>query len=183
MIIGATVVIIGIAGAALATGNRQEPLSTHGKNATTLNNNSTTPTTKSSTATVAVPSPTTKAVAPTATTAPSTTTATPAPAYGEDPSNPGVFIVFDPTALMTEAGVDDQTSANTLITYISRWTYKRSDNSLNLCNVSPAAKMESVGTDYLDNPITQLKWCDQYAHSRYGSWAAALTRYNSSGVF
>jgi hypothetical protein len=33
--------------------------------------------------------------------------------------------------------------------------------------------MSSFGSDWATNPITQLKWCNNYAVSRYGGWQAA----------
>lgn len=42
-----------------------------------------------------------------------------------------------------------------------------------LCQALPASKMASAGSDYMTNPITQLKWCNGYALGRYGSWAGA----------
>lgn len=42
-----------------------------------------------------------------------------------------------------------------------------------LCQALPARKMATAGPDYMTNAITQLKWCDSYAKSRYGSWAKA----------
>jgi seryl-tRNA synthetase len=42
-----------------------------------------------------------------------------------------------------------------------------------VCQSLPASKMASHGSDYLTNPITQMKWCQDYAISRYGSWSGA----------
>ena len=42
-----------------------------------------------------------------------------------------------------------------------------------VCQSLPASKMASYGADYLTNPITQMRWCQDYAISRYGSWANA----------
>ena len=42
-----------------------------------------------------------------------------------------------------------------------------------LCQSLPASKMATAGSDYMTNPITQLKWCNSYAVGRYGSWAGA----------
>lgn len=44
-----------------------------------------------------------------------------------------------------------------------------------LCQALPAGKMSSAGSDYMTNPITQLKWCNGYAVGRYGSWAGAYS--------
>jgi uncharacterized protein YabE (DUF348 family) len=42
-----------------------------------------------------------------------------------------------------------------------------------LCQSTPAIKMESAGSDWRTNAVTQMKWCHSYAISRYGSWEAA----------
>jgi hypothetical protein len=39
-----------------------------------------------------------------------------------------------------------------------------------LCQSTPPQKMASAGSDWKTNPVTQLKWCNSYAISRYGSW-------------
>lgn len=41
----------------------------------------------------------------------------------------------------------------------------------------PASKMAPYGADYLTNPVTQLKWADAYAKSRFGSWANAYAHW------
>jgi uncharacterized protein YabE (DUF348 family) len=46
-----------------------------------------------------------------------------------------------------------------------------------LCQAYPGSKMASAGSDWLTNPVTQLRWCNGYAHSRYGSWAAAYNHW------
>lgn len=45
--------------------------------------------------------------------------------------------------------------------------------SYGVCQALPGSKMASAGDDWATNPITQLKWCDSYAKSRYGGWAQA----------
>jgi uncharacterized protein YabE (DUF348 family) len=42
-----------------------------------------------------------------------------------------------------------------------------------LCQSTPAIKMASFGEDWTTNPVTQLKWCTDYARSRYGGWNGA----------
>ena len=42
-----------------------------------------------------------------------------------------------------------------------------------ICQATPGNKMASAGSDWRTNPVTQLKWCNGYALSRYGSWRAA----------
>jgi len=41
-----------------------------------------------------------------------------------------------------------------------------------LCQSLPANKMESAGSDWRTNPVTQLRWCHQYAQG-YGGWKQA----------
>jgi uncharacterized protein YabE (DUF348 family) len=42
-----------------------------------------------------------------------------------------------------------------------------------LCQSTPAIKMETAGSDWRTNVVTQMKWCTSYALGRYGSWEAA----------
>jgi uncharacterized protein YabE (DUF348 family) len=42
-----------------------------------------------------------------------------------------------------------------------------------LCQSTPGWKMASAGADWGTNPVTQLRWCSNYAVGKYGSWAAA----------
>jgi len=49
----------------------------------------------------------------------------------------------------------------------------KSSGATGLCQALPAHKMQSAGSDYMTNPVTQLRWCDGYAKSRYGSWGKA----------
>ncbi|MEO6513899.1 MAG: G5 domain-containing protein [Candidatus Saccharimonadales bacterium] len=48
-----------------------------------------------------------------------------------------------------------------------------------LCQSTPGSKMATAGSDWATNPVTQLKWCSGYAHSRYGSWGAAYNHWLS----
>lgn len=42
-----------------------------------------------------------------------------------------------------------------------------------LCQATPGNKMATAGADWRTNAVTQMKWCHNYALSRYGSWEAA----------
>lgn len=42
-----------------------------------------------------------------------------------------------------------------------------------LCQATPGSKMASAGADWAVNPVTQLKWCSNYARSKFGSWQGA----------
>lgn len=115
----------------------------------------------------------------------STPTPTPAqPAYGEDPNRPGIFIVFDKVAVMDGADIPtaDRQYVEALIT---SWVYKGSNEAQNLCGTLPRSKMAPAGADYDTSPITQLKWCNNYAVARYGSWQAAYNykQNNSSHIW
>jgi uncharacterized protein YabE (DUF348 family) len=46
-----------------------------------------------------------------------------------------------------------------------------------LCQATPGYKMASDGADWATNPVTQLRWCSGYAHSRYGSWYNAYVHW------
>ena len=59
----------------------------------------------------------------------------------------------------------------------SRWQYwvwnMAGSSAYGLCQALPATKMHDFGEDYMTNPVTQLKWCDWYAHDRYDGWQNA----------
>lgn len=46
-----------------------------------------------------------------------------------------------------------------------------------LCQATPGSKMSSFGSDWALNPVTQLKWCNNYAVTRYGGWKAAAAHW------
>lgn len=46
-----------------------------------------------------------------------------------------------------------------------------------LCQSTPAIKMASAGDDWRTNPVTQLKWCTNYARNRYGDWNKAYEKW------
>lgn len=50
---------------------------------------------------------------------------------------------------------------------------KGGQKAYGVCQALPGSKMASAGADWATNPVTQLKWCHNYAVGRYGSWAAA----------
>ena len=80
--------------------------------------------------------------------------------------------------LIEMAGIDpnDWEHVDHIIYHESRWEPRvknRSSGAHGLCQSLPAGKMSSAGEDYLDNAVTQLKWCHDYAQSRYGGWEQA----------
>lgn len=48
-----------------------------------------------------------------------------------------------------------------------------SSRGYGLCQATPPGKMQSAGSDWETNPVTQLRWCSNYAINRYGSWQQA----------
>ncbi len=56
-----------------------------------------------------------------------------------------------------------------------RWwiTNNEGSGATGLGQALPASKMAPWGADYLTNPVTQLRWAQAYAISRYGNWAGA----------
>ena len=49
----------------------------------------------------------------------------------------------------------------------------KTSGAYGICQSLPAHKMSTAGDDYMDNPLTQLKWCHDYAQQRYGGWQQA----------
>lgn len=82
------------------------------------------------------------------------------------------------TDWMAAAGIaeSDYGYVDYIIAKESGWNFQatnRSSGAYGLCQALPANKMASAGGDYTTNPVTQLKWCNGYAVSRYGGWAGA----------
>lgn len=46
-----------------------------------------------------------------------------------------------------------------------------------LCQATPGSKMESAGSDWATDPVTQLKWCNSYADTHYGGWSGAYNHW------
>lgn len=83
------------------------------------------------------------------------------------------------TELMRLAGIpeSDYSHVDYIVQKESSWNYQAvnaSSGATGLCQSWPASKMATEGSDYLTNPITQLKWCHKYATGRYGSWYSAF---------
>lgn len=65
---------------------------------------------------------------------------------------------------------------NYIIEKESHWNFTARNSgsgAYGLCQALPGTKMASAGSDWEYNPVTQLRWCNSYALSRYGSWEAA----------
>lgn len=79
---------------------------------------------------------------------------------------------------MRAAGISDADFGyvDYIISHESGWNYhavNRSSGAYGLPQSLPAGKLASAGADWRDNPVTQLRWANNYAVSRYGSWEDA----------
>jgi uncharacterized protein YabE (DUF348 family) len=79
---------------------------------------------------------------------------------------------------MRAAGIGDSDFGyvDYIISHESGWNYRavnRSSGAYGLPQSLPAGKLASAGTDWRDNPVTQLRWANNYAVGRYGSWEDA----------
>jgi uncharacterized protein YabE (DUF348 family) len=76
-------------------------------------------------------------------------------------------------------GPGDYKYADYIISHESGWRPNAGSISgpYGLCQSYPGSKMASAGSDWATNPVTQLKWCNGYAQSRYGSWGAAYNHW------
>lgn len=61
---------------------------------------------------------------------------------------------------------------------VTKWN-RSGSGAYGLGQAMPASKMARFGGDYLTDPVTQLKWANAYATSRYGSWEAAYSHWLS----
>lgn len=82
------------------------------------------------------------------------------------------------TGLLTSAGVaeSDWEYASYIIEKESTWrpgAMNPSSGAYGLCQSLPANKMASAGADWRTNPVTQLRWCHDYAQRRYKGWYQA----------
>ncbi|MGL4662999.1 MAG: ubiquitin-like domain-containing protein [Culicoidibacterales bacterium] len=94
----------------------------------------------------------------------------------------------DKKALMKAAGIQesDYEYVNYIIDRESKWNISATNSSsgaFGLPQSLPATKMASEGSDWKTNPVTQLKWANKYAKSRYGSWKHAYEYWNSNKVW
>ncbi len=88
--------------------------------------------------------------------------------------------------LMSKAGIapSDFEYADYIISIESSWNYTALNpysGAYGLCQALPPEKMAQFGADWKNNPVTQLKFCNSYANSRYGSWKSAANFIKSNG--
>ncbi len=85
----------------------------------------------------------------------------------------------DKEQLMQEAGIppEDWGATDYIVSHESSWNptaVNPTSGATGLCQALPASKMASAGDDYMSNPVTQLRWCHDYAESRYSGWWSAF---------
>lgn len=97
-----------------------------------------------------------------------------------------IVVVLPPgshTDWMAAAGIaaSDYDYASYIIDHESGWGVTKSNyggsGAYGLGQALPASKMAKFGSDYLTNPITQLRWANAYAIGSYGSWANAYNHW------
>ena len=84
---------------------------------------------------------------------------------------------------MTQAGITDMTNAYFIFQKESNCNptaTNKSSGAYGVCQSLPGSKMASAGSDWRTNPVTQMKWCQTYAQSRYGSWSNAVAFWNAN---
>jgi hypothetical protein len=59
---------------------------------------------------------------------------------------------------------------------VTKWNHSGS-GAYGLGQALPASKMAAFGSDYMTDPVTQLKWANAYAVGRYGSWTRAYSHW------
>ena len=92
-----------------------------------------------------------------------------------------VDVAGNKTAAMAAAGISssDWGYADYIISHESNWNTfaQNASGAYGLCQALPGGKMSSAGSDWANNPITQLIWCNGYALGRYGSWYGAYNHW------
>lgn len=100
------------------------------------------------------------------------------------------------TAVMAASGISsgDYGYVDYIVSHESGWCYTKAqgehycpaqpDNAYTsygygLCQSTPGYKMASAGSDWATNPITQLRWCSNYASNTYGGWYSAYLHWLS----
>jgi uncharacterized protein YabE (DUF348 family) len=101
-----------------------------------------------------------------------------------------VDISGDKLDWMQQAGIpqSDWPYVDSIITKESQWRHQvwntLGSGAYGLCQALPATKMASAGDDYMTNPVTQLKWCSEYAQVRYYLYSSiyilVLPRYEAN---
>lgn len=101
-----------------------------------------------------------------------------------DKTPPVTSVTGEKTDWMKAAGIpeSDWQYVDYIIEHESGWNYRAvnpSSLAYGLPQSLPASKLSSAGSDWKDNPVTQLKWATQYANERYGGWQQAYNAWRS----
>lgn len=101
-----------------------------------------------------------------------------------DKTSPVTTVTGEKTDWMKAAGIpeSDWQYVDYIIEHESGWDYHAvnpSSLAYGLPQSLPASKLSSAGSDWKDNPVTQLKWATQYANERYGGWKQAYNAWRS----
>jgi len=101
-----------------------------------------------------------------------------------EPQQPQIVVAAKPLtdkeSLMQQAGIPrtDWAAVDYIVSHESSWRptawNTTGSGAYGLCQALPASKMASAGDDYMSNPVTQLRWCHDYAESRYSGWWSAF---------
>lgn len=94
------------------------------------------------------------------------------------PPAPQPTPLTDKEQLMQAAGIpqSEWSATDYIVSRESSWNHlavNAESGATGLCQSLPASKMASAGADYMTNPVTQLRWCHQYAQQRYSGWWSA----------
>ena len=91
---------------------------------------------------------------------------------GEQASGPGAKPSGSHKNWLKQAGIKSNFDKwNYIINHESGWNPKAQNPSSSAYGIGqalPPSKMASFGSDYMTNPITQLKWMKSYVNGRYG---------------
>ena len=91
---------------------------------------------------------------------------------GEQASGPGAKPSGSHKNWLKQAGINSNFDKwNYIINHESGWNPKAQNPSSSAYGIGqalPPSKMASFGSDYMTNPITQLKWMKSYVNGRYG---------------
>ncbi|MFI5240265.1 MAG: hypothetical protein ACHQUB_00965 [Candidatus Saccharimonadia bacterium] len=97
-----------------------------------------------------------------------------------------VSTVGDHASWMSQAGISpsDFAYVDFIVNHeaswegVTKWNYAGS-GAYGMFQALPGSKMAVYGSDWATNPVTQIKWANAYAISRYGSWYGAYEHWLS----
>ena len=80
---------------------------------------------------------------------------------------------------MNQAGIptEHQTILYLLGLWESTWNHRAQNprsSAYGLCQTMLSDHQKTLPADFKENPVAQIRWCDRYAHERYGGYRKAL---------